>query len=542
MDINKLLKNKKISELPALLGGISMESTIPVDDASILDPVSGKPISRRITLNKLKEIIGSSSSVKTSNVIKVEPSLASDVEGIAYSTYLEALNYIITQSPSESNSWVIELPAGDFEENIEFHRFINIKGFNTRLTGVLTSTYYLDADLSDIINNVTYIKDCIILNMYSVAISLDPPEGIGMFPFFNCILDLDSGTSSTLAFAFIQAFNCQIKSGDFSNSLVQVISGMLSGGSYADKFGDMSLLTVNGALVTLLNSSLSGGTFHNCEISNMDYEYNTFSSGDYKFFNCNISNIEIGLEITKKIKAVNCHFDSCIINLYDNSEAEFIQTHLDEECIINLNGANTNLITKGCTGLINFMGDDIVGGNIEKWSNILDYGAASNLTVNRVAYVSELLPIEIFDDGSIPPDTLIIIGDTIRVREFSITNSAIISYPKPQDYPTTSPIYVNLKFLVTDINGINIGDIIKFNFKFKKIGGAYITTIINWQATESYSQFDTITTPYIQVLFAPEATIFDLNIIEIERINSNLPSEYAYKIGVLYLELRWSKI
>ena len=58
MDINKLLKNKKISELPEILGSISMESTIPVDDASILDPVSGKPISRRISLTKLKELIG----------------------------------------------------------------------------------------------------------------------------------------------------------------------------------------------------------------------------------------------------------------------------------------------------------------------------------------------------------------------------------------------------------------------------------------------------------------------------------------------------
>lgn len=845
---------------------------LDTDDIVLLDSeniVGGNPDVSRISFGDLKDNLPKT--VKTSNVIRVEPTLTEDIEGDIYATYAGALAYILEQTPTENNAWLIELPAGNFEEDIEFNQYVNIRGNNTRLTGVLTSTFKFTGEISDILRNTTYIENCIILNMESEG-SMMPLLDVSIFPFNKCIIDLDSGTSSNLNLAIMEAVDCQIKSGDFSITLVQTIGGMILGGIFGDTLGgDAILLTCYNTLVIVndnVYTTIRGGKFKNCPISTGSGDSVTFNSGTYALDNCDLYKINFVSESTSTIDANNCNFAKCDFSINTESVVELRQSNLDEDCTINIVDITASLLTYGCTGLVDDLGADIVTGQTSRWTNSLDYGSfnsddlnlysgivtpptytldgnvltifadgeyiamrgnqiervvpyspdpyifdcsvlyenviyylficpngtydvlgffnastdpfwqygrcyifsiiydgkttrvhlfgqywgqatsfseferlksniledgykilkknqsfvitetedrhinisggylalgtdvimktafnssiwgtggiikfhfpdpvsgvwtfsylaiydnskycngsdlldvsdgnyvvnwlyidvhdsnichivlgegdytynqamKSQLPVNlpdelknsnnvlllgriivkkndssatiieqindskyffpfsevnhnkldnvegdgtihlsveqqgyvnsipTIARVSELIPIEIFDDGVIPPDVLATIENTIRYRDFAITNNVITAYPKPREYKPSSGLFVGLRLLVTDDGGISTGDIIEFKFKFKKIREAYVSTTLTWQADTNYNQYDTISLTPIQVVVYPEDDIFDLNVLEIERVDSGEAGEYANKIGVLYLEFVWSKI
>lgn len=152
--------------------------------------------------------------------------------------------------------------------------------------------------------------------------------------------------------------------------------------------------------------------------------------------------------------------------------------------------------------------------------------------------VSELIPIEVFDDGDTPPDEVAVIDTVVRYRDFSTSENVMLEYPRPREYDSALPLYIALKIIVTDAGGISSGDVLQFEYKFKEIGGAFFTTVINWVADTDYPQNSVITTPLTEIT----DSIYDINVIELERVDSGEAGEYANKIGVLYLEFVWSKI
>lgn len=317
------------------------------------------------------------------NVVQVNPDSLVEVEGKVYNTYASALAYIITQTPAIDNSWTIELPGGDFSENVEFNEFINIRGHNTRLTGTLTSNYFFVGDSDIILTNTTFIEGCIVLNMYSLGV-MNPPSNISIFPMNNCFIDLDSGTvlpKPTLTLALMITVDSQIMSGDFSTVMVSANRSIILGGLFGTLLGDMQLLNANNSLITLnVSSVIGGGDFFNCKISSES----EFSSGTYIIKNCSLSDIIFSLDdmllppSVSYLEASNSDFSSCSISASGESEVKLIQTHVDEYSTINLLDSTVILTTIGCSGFLDEIGETIISGNISSWNNILDIGATTD--------------------------------------------------------------------------------------------------------------------------------------------------------------------
>lgn len=101
----------------------------------------------------------------TTNVVRVDPN-EPQVTGKLYHTYEDAMNYIQTQEPASDNQFVIELPGGDFEEDIAMERYVGIRGSRTTLKGFVKQNYLaLPDSLGDVLDmyyDNVFISGCTI--------------------------------------------------------------------------------------------------------------------------------------------------------------------------------------------------------------------------------------------------------------------------------------------------------------------------------------------------------------------------------------------
>ena len=132
--------------------------------------VNGVPVEiPKIKTKRVAEIfmggVGSGVAV-TTNIVRVEPNDPADIPGKLYRSFDDAYEYILTQNPHMENPWVIELPSGQFDQDVTFRRGISIKGHNTRLTGVLKSEmYFMPFGSPDFARESTVVEGCTITKL-----------------------------------------------------------------------------------------------------------------------------------------------------------------------------------------------------------------------------------------------------------------------------------------------------------------------------------------------------------------------------------------
>ena len=197
-----------------------------------------------------------SGSFSTTNVIYVDPA-NSDIEGSSYNTWQKADTYVQTQSPSDSNRWIIKI-TGTNNEDIVLREYVTILG--------IKDTTILNGKLSSSIN-------------YSFGMDTTKARVV------NCIIN-DLDTSSSME--FIQFVGSTLKGGTPSSGFVQVFDGAVNGGDYSSLY-----------IFQLFTSMVTGGVLSNsieCMSSDL---YNNYTLQGGKFTNCllmNQGNITISIQ------------------------------------------------------------------------------------------------------------------------------------------------------------------------------------------------------------------------------------------------------
>jgi|LSQX01.1.fsa_nt_gb hypothetical protein len=168
--------------------------------------------------------------VNLKNVVYVDPSLSENITGLAYKTYVAAINWINTQSPSADNRFAVLLPSGEFDQNIDQIKYVDVIGNNTVLTGKVTGynddSFEVGNNVKAFRNNISFssyitgcvvkktggslpgvlcIKDCIVSE---IDVSSNPPFILAeRCVFDNCNFDQIS------AFVPLLANNCTFRRG-----------------------------------------------------------------------------------------------------------------------------------------------------------------------------------------------------------------------------------------------------------------------------------------------------------------------------------------
>jgi hypothetical protein len=134
------------------------------------DLKDGVPKVKQVEVGNLPFGTGGGGAPYVTNVIRVEPTASADETGKLYRTYANALAFIKAQPPT-TGLWAIELPSGNFAENIELNKDIMVFGHNTTITGVISSTILYDIGRSDgsasgaLKENKAYIQGCILRSL-----------------------------------------------------------------------------------------------------------------------------------------------------------------------------------------------------------------------------------------------------------------------------------------------------------------------------------------------------------------------------------------
>lgn len=134
------------------------------------DLKAGIPKVKQVEVGNLPFSGGTGGAPYITNTIRVEPTASADEAGKLYRTYANALAYIKTQIPSETNLWAIILPSGEFTEDVELNPFISVFGNGTVLTGTMSTAILYDIMRADeegqvLKNNKVYVRDCIITKL-----------------------------------------------------------------------------------------------------------------------------------------------------------------------------------------------------------------------------------------------------------------------------------------------------------------------------------------------------------------------------------------
>lgn len=111
--------------------------------------------------------------VKDNHVLKVDYSLSKNITWEVYKNYAGALTYALSQSPSSGNIWMIQLPAGTIDEDIEIHAYVPVKWqgqWSTVINGKIFSTHVGTLDVNDInAMSLARIDDVTLKNLWVVT-------------------------------------------------------------------------------------------------------------------------------------------------------------------------------------------------------------------------------------------------------------------------------------------------------------------------------------------------------------------------------------
>lgn len=258
------------------------------------------PKVKRVQLSKLVNSV-------FTNIVRVEPNAPDNIAGKLYRTYSEALTYILTSgSPTEENPWLIKLPSGEFDENIELNEFISIEGKDTILTGVVSSALFV-TDPSQSITVRNYISGCEI-RQFDFSNAVLPPDPDPQHPvvllkdcFINTGLTDNGGAGS---FGVIVAISSHVKTCDFRNRPdrgVYFVGFNIFGSSPNAMFGECFV---------------EGGSFYGvyfsdgCELNSVTIgEYSagiqTFLGGRIKITNSDINKFEMNRRNCNAVVARN---------------------------------------------------------------------------------------------------------------------------------------------------------------------------------------------------------------------------------------------
>lgn len=300
----------------------------------------------------------------TTNIVRVEPNAEEVVVGKLYLTYADALAYVLLQTPSGINPWVIELPSGEFDEDIEFNQYVNILGHRTYLTGTISSVYYYGGSL---LNNTTYIEDCII-----TKIDLSNDSGVPLIFSNKCFYNVSSYTSPVISGGIINR-NCLIIDGDFSiNTLFFNYSCMVLGGTFSEYMESMGH-ALRCEHCQLYGGTFSGGNFILCNISSDLGSTVTINGGIYNYDNCVFyidDNVDINIDSDTNVFN-NCSFNNdgetpnnitfseSVGNVATFNNCYFENMDVTHESVVVSGTLNLN----NCSGALTFVGDS---GNLIK--------------------------------------------------------------------------------------------------------------------------------------------------------------------------------
>ena len=220
---------------------------------------------------------GTGDAVVQTNTLTVEPT-SPVVVGKIYDTYAGALAYAQSQTPANTNRWVINLPAGDFAEAVTIDDYISVVGHHegTRITGAVDCTATFTGDLF-----VGNIHNCVIND-------LDISVTGTITVFIDC--RISGGAPTAGAGTIIFMLNSFIQGGDFSGyaGVLRIEECVVFGGIFPSIFQAQDTdFSTNPP-----GATLNGGDFQRCVLESGS---NTYNAGTYNLYNCDLrANISTG--------------------------------------------------------------------------------------------------------------------------------------------------------------------------------------------------------------------------------------------------------
>ena len=227
---------------------------------------------------------GASDYAMPKNVIVINSDVA-EVEGKVYNTFANAKSYM-EENPQEKFS--VELPAGEFNEQITLSEKWEIHGNNTTIVVPIDSQIVFTNDFSVFYNGFAFIQNCTIAKGF---ITDNGAQGIKVYIVRNCTIQRmsDIDESGDPYKGIIVAYNSLIDTSDETNMNV------------VWKYGSFSNCVVKSIQI---NSDIYGGAyFIGCEVENKI----TLINGNTELCCCDIKNIDYtNINATSSIGLHNC--------------------------------------------------------------------------------------------------------------------------------------------------------------------------------------------------------------------------------------------
>jgi len=214
---------------------------------------------------------GGSGAYPVTNMVLVDPDLTA-VAGQVYNDFATADTYVATQTPSATNTWVIQFSSGVFADNLTIRPFVKIMGVgpSTILEGTIASTVTF-GDVAGV--SFSGIENATVDNMTGTAASIHT--------FVNVTF---TGGTATAGIIF-SAYNCVVRNAvDFTSAGGQI--GFINCVNYAGTYTSNSSFTscnVTNALGDAL--TFNGGVFNSSYLGGTP----TINDGNFSFFKSFIS-------------------------------------------------------------------------------------------------------------------------------------------------------------------------------------------------------------------------------------------------------------
>jgi hypothetical protein len=192
-----------------ILSNITDDTYIPLFTKS-----GSTEVMKKIKANVLNNGGGGSSTpaAQPDRVIIIDSTLENNIEGKAYKTFAEAKRYMDESLESGDNKYFqVELPAGEFNEQIIISNKYFVHGNKTILTTIIDTEISIDVEDPDFstYGNSSCIDNCIIEGSYKISESLTT---IKIYPLDNCIIKSTTAITDGIDnLIMLKAVNCEVR-------------------------------------------------------------------------------------------------------------------------------------------------------------------------------------------------------------------------------------------------------------------------------------------------------------------------------------------
>lgn len=288
------------------------ETTAFQNDSFI--PVFRKNGSENIVEKMLGKNLPSEGSVNAKNVIVINSDVA-EVEGKVYNSFDHAKSYM-ESNPYES--FCVELPAGEFDEEITLDMQYTIHGNNT----ILTQPIYTNITITtEGFENHTPLSDCIVKNYGFVNVASNS-ESYSYFSAYNCLIE-EIGSSET--FAVISLFNCNLNvketTNTYENFSIAAFNSTISYFKNVYNFNGYNCLInyFKAATSTEEKYSINGINFSNCSFTNSNNNSSVDTANNTVFYkNCSFERFTV-ISNSNNVTFSNCSGNYMTFNPAENT-------------------------------------------------------------------------------------------------------------------------------------------------------------------------------------------------------------------------------